>query len=397
MNSPQLASVLKAQLTQQYRKTWHHLAGRIGNRVPPSEDRDKFIAKVRATLLCAVSGTDWDAAKAMDFNEKEMKRLIVCFEELTADLEGENGPGIPWDMIPNEVGLQAANLKLDRLHGKFEEDKVAAPPKKAVSRKTHHLPPIGTSVWSGTGMVLLEVVPTPIRYFKGDGTPTHYDTTGGRALLVLNGDRVGAFNAAPTALVTAIFKGEKCRSGWAAMSYDPASLGSGEPSEAAKVILGSNQLYLCEVPKGGSLPPESHGLKELAQKHGIGKPFPVVSALLEAFDTVEAEAEGSEAPVAAPVAPPPPPVPAPVDFTEMLRQLRELLPVARERDSLMAAVRRYNEILPKVTEFESLKLKFRQSVAQEQKRLAEEYIAKKFDLPYLTHKLAELEDVAREF
>ena len=81
----------------------------------------------------------------------------------------------------------------------------------------------------------------------------------------------------------------------------------------------------------------------------------------------------------------------------MLRQLRELLPVARERDSLMAAVRRYNEILPKVTEFESLKLKFRQSVAQEQKRLAEEYIAKKFDLPYLTHKLAELEDVAREF
>jgi hypothetical protein len=389
----------KFQLNALLRKTWNHLAGILGRRVPPSEDREKYLGKIYSSLLCAVSGKSWDDTKAMEFSVKEAKSIIACFTELTEDVGGESGPGIPFEQITAAVGIRAANLKLERLHGKFEE---AAPKKRNMNRKHRCLPPIGTSVWCGNGNVLLEVVPTPIRYCKVKERVLTYRPEGGRALLVLNGERAGAFNSAPTALATAIYKGARVRNGWAAMLYDPANLGSGEVSAAANVILASDGLYLCEAPGDGMIPVPRPQTEELAKRFNVGKPCPDGAVLLENYSEPLAKTAEPVAPDGkpdakeAPVAQPPTPT-APVDFTEMLKQLRELLPVASERDNLMAAVRRYNEILPKATEFESLKLKFRQFVAQEQKRLSDDYIAKKFDLADLTRKLAELEDVAREF
>ena len=80
-----------------------------------------------------------------------------------------------------------------------------------------------------------------------------------------------------------------------------------------------------------------------------------------------------------------------------MKQLRELQPIARDCETLLSVVQRYNELLPQSNKFVALKLTFRQDVEREQKRLTVEYIDHKFSLDELTRRLAELEKVAGEF
>jgi putative hemolysin len=224
------------------------------------------------------------------------------------------------------------------------------------------------------------------------------------------------------------------------MLFDPNSFGNGSIiSIAAQKMLADGSVYLCET-KNGQLPPESIKAKEMT-RNWVTKECPVGMVSLESYSP---EGTGS----AAPVTPPLPPalivqpvqtiaVPSngvvgtesphsmlcvqhggseaceaenrkhgficpkcstqPVDFTELLKQLRELQPIARDCETLLSVVQRYNELLPQSNKFATLKLTFRQAVEREQKRLTGEYIDHKFSLDELTRRLAELEKVAGEF
>jgi len=428
-----------------FRKSWNAVAGAIGRRVKPRSEADRVIGMAYAALLCATAGDKWDNVKVREWNAKETRRLIATFDELAETIKGEEGdPGMPTFQIENLVKLRCVILKQEREAGEFivgspveEPAQPAETAKPARKRKEHSLPPVGTSVWCGVAgdvLIALEVVPTPIHYFS-DNKSTLYNPESGKALLVLNGLRSGAFNATPTALAEAII-GQRCRSGWSVMLFDPNSFGNGKISEAAKKMLAGGDVYLCETKKG-QLPSESIKAKEMSW-NWVTKECPVGVVSLENYSP---EGTGS-------VNPPLPPaliiqpvqtiaVPSngvvgtesphpmlcvqhggseaceaenrkhgficpkcstqPVDFTELLKQLRELQPIARDCETLLSVVQRYNELLPQSNKFAALKLTFRQAVEREQKRLTGEYIDHKFSLDELTRRLAELEKVAGEF
>ena len=403
MNSLSQA-VEKVAQSFSFRKSWNALAGAIGRRVKPPTEADRVIGMTYAALQCATAGDSWDRVKTREWNAKETRRLIATFDELAETIKGEEGdPGMPTSQIENLVKLRCVILKQEREAGEFivgspveEPAQPAETAKPARKRKGHSLPPVGASVWCGAGntLIALEVVPTPIRYFS-DTKSTLYNPEFGKALLVLNGQRAGAFNAAPTALVEAII-GQRCRSGWSVMFFDPNSLGNGKISIAAQKMLAEGDVYLCET-KNGQLPPESIKAKEMTW-NWVTKECPVGAVSLESYSP-----EGTE-PVNPPL-PPAPPAPIvqpvqttqPVDFTELLKQLRELQPVAKECETMLPVVQRYNELLPQSNKFVALKLTFRQAVEREQKRLTGEYIDHKFSLDELTRRLTEMEKVAGEF
>lgn len=384
------------------RKSWNALAGAIGRRVKPHSEADRVIGMTYAALQCATAGDSWDRVKTREWNAKETRRLIATFDELAETIQGPEGdPGMPTSEIENLVKLRCVILKQEREAGEFvigEPAEPVEPAKPARKRKGHSLPPVGTSVWCGAGgnaLIALEVVPTPIRYLQSDAKSALYNPESGKALLVLNGERSGAFNAAPTALVEAII-GQRCRSGWSVMLFDPNGLGHGEISIAARKVLVDGNVYLCET-KNGQLPPESTKAKEMTWSW-VTKECPVGAVSLENYSP---EGTGSAVPETPPL--PPAPIVQPtlpvqlVDFTEYLKQLRELSPIAKECETMKPVVQRYNELLPQANKFVALKLTFHQAVEQEQKRLTGEYIDRKFSLDELTRRLAELEKVAGEF
>jgi hypothetical protein len=383
------------------RKSWNALAGAIGRRVKPHSEADRVIGMAYAALQCATAGDSWDRVKTREWNAKETRRLIATFDELAETIKGEEGdPGMPTNEIENLVKLRCVILKQEREAGEFvigETVEPAEPAEPARKRKGHSLPPVGTSVWCGAGnaLIALEVVPTPIRYFNDAKL---YNPESGKALLVLNGARAGAFNAAPTALVEAII-GQRCRSGWSVMIYDPNGLGHGEISIAARALLAEGNVYLCET-KNGQLPPESTRAQEMV-KTWVTRACPVGAVSLENYSPAGTESVAPVTPPlpsvqSAPIVQPTLPV-QPVDFTEYLKQLRELLPIARDCETMKAVVQRYNELLPQANRFDDLKLSFHLAVEREQKRLTGEYIDRKCSLDELTRRLAELEKVAGEF
>jgi hypothetical protein len=389
------------------RKSWNALAGAIGRRVKPHSEADRVIGMTYAALQCATAGDSWDRVKTREWNAKETRRLIDTFDELAETIQGSEGdPGMPTSEIENLVKLRCVILKQEREAGEFvigetvEPVEPAEPAEPARKRKGHSLPPVGTSVWCGAGnaLIALEVVPTPIRYLQSDAKSALYNPESGKALLVLNGARAGAFNAAPTALVEAII-GQRCRSGWSVMLFDPNGLGHGEISIAAQKVLAEGNVYLCET-KNGQLPPESTKAKEMTWSW-VTKECPVGAVSLESYSPAGTGSAVPETPSLPPAPPAPivqPTLPVqPVDFTELLKQLRELLPVARDCETMLPVVQRYNELLPQANKFVALKLTFHQAVEQEQKRLTGEYIDRKFSLDELTRRLAELEKVAGEF
>jgi hypothetical protein len=425
---------------------WRALAGAIHRRAQiharSDEDTRKLNGKAKGTLLCALTGLGWPEANNKVLNDKEAFRLRDCFCDLTEVIKGSNGfPGLPFDQIDNQIEMLATILKREREMGNFAEEPVLAgeeneKPKnetkketKKMRRKYHHLPPIGTSVWCGN--ILLEVVPTPIKYRRGDGTKATYRPKDRRALLCLQGRWAGAFNVAPTALAIALSSNSKCSNGWKEMVYNPLSnLLKGVVSNEAMVLLNSGDCYLFEIPKHSLAPAPKQDMVLLAEKCVVEKPRPEETVSLESYESgyndeelVEEEpiSQGSiryptiaikvETVPAASVENVPEKLPEAVSVggpvmqikpeevnpANLLKELRELVPLVAESQKLLPAVTRYSELQPRVSQFESLKCKFLQAIRQEQHQLLDEFQTKKLTIEMLTYKLAKLEEKAKEF